>query len=259
MAHLEFHVCPRCRQNAPLVYRGVNAFCTACGAPRMPLANASVNMAGQPSKVGGTITRVVGWIVLVLGTLLATGTFAACSSIVGAAAAAPYVIAVPLALFSWVLSYALLKGGKQLEQAGVDTQKATRTQAVFALANTRAGRVTPADLAYALGITPKEADDHLTAMAKESPDHVSIEVDDDGTIYYRFNAAHWQSIASNPANWERAQSGPLAPNAPPGVQQRVAPPPARVEVSPNVRVEPRDPIEDELASEPDVVAQRQLR
>lgn len=217
-------------------------------------------MAGQPSKVGGTITRVFGWIVLVAGTLLATGTFAACSSIVGAAAAAPYVLAVPIALIAWVLSYFLLKGGKQLEQSGVDTQKATRTQAVFALANTRGGMVTPADLAHSIGITPQEADDHLTAMAKESPDHVSIEVDDNGTIYYRFNAAHWNAIASNPANWERPRSAPMAPNAAPGVQQRVAPPPARVAegAGQNVRVEPRDPIEDEFPSEPDV-ARRHAR
>lgn len=253
-------MCPRCRQNAPLVYRGINAYCTACGAPRTPLAGASVNMAGQPSKVGGTITRVFGWVVLVFGTLLATGTFAACSSIVGAAAAAPYVLAVPLALITWVLSYFLLKGGKQLEQSGVDTQNATRTQAVFALANTRGGVVTPADLAHSIGITPQEADDHLTTMAKQSPDHVSIEVDDNGTIYYRFNAAHWNAIASNPANWERPRSGHMAPNAGAAVQQRVAPPPARVAdaAAEHVRVEPREPIEDELAPEPDL-ARRHAR
>ena len=52
-------MCPRCRQNAPIVYRGVNAFCTACGAPRSVLANTSVNLAGQPSKVGGQVTRVL--------------------------------------------------------------------------------------------------------------------------------------------------------------------------------------------------------
>lgn len=218
----------------------------------MPLANASVNMAGQPSKVGGTITRVVGWVVLVLGTLVATGTFAACSSIVGAAAAAPYLLAFPLAVVTWVLSYFLSKGGKQLEQAGVDAQRATRTQAVFALANTRAGMVTPSDLAQAIGITAKEADDHLTAMAKESPEHVSIEVDESGTIFYRFNAAHWQSIASNPANWERSQAHG-------GYVQRVAPPAARVDDIPNVRVEPRDAIDDDLASDPDLAAQRRPR
>jgi hypothetical protein len=244
----------------------VNAFCTACGAPRSPLTSGSVNLAGQPSKVGGQITRVFGWIVLVFGTLLAAGTLAMCGSIVGMAAAAPWVLSVPLALAAWILSYFLLKGGKQLEQSGVDTQKATRSQAVFALANTRGGMVTPNDLAQAIAVSPKEADDILTAMAKEDSDHVSIEVDDNGTIYYRFAAAHWTAIASNPANWERPRQGAMAPNAPAGAQgvpqghARVAPPPARVadQAGDNVRVDPRDPIEDEFASEPDL-ARRQAR
>jgi len=257
-------VCPRCRQNAPIVYRGVNAFCTACGAPRSPLTSGSVNLAGQPSKVGGQITRVFGWIVLVFGTLLSFGTLAMCGAMVGMAAAAPWVLSVPIALATWIVSYFLLKGGKQLEQSGVDTQKATRSQAVFALANTRGGMVTPNDLAQAIAVTPKEADDILTAMAKEDSDHVSIEVDDNGNIYYRFAAAHWTAIASNPANWERPRQGYMAPNAAaPGggaVHQRVAPPPARIadDAGQNVRVEPRDPIEDEFASEPDV-AQRHAR
>jgi hypothetical protein len=214
-----------------------------------------VNLAGQPSKVGGQITRVFGWIVLIAGTLLAAGTLAMCGAIVGMAAAAPYVLSVPIALAAWILSYFLLKGGKQLEQSGTDTQKATRTQAVFALANTRGGMVTPNDLAHAINVTPKEADEILTAMAKEDSDNVSIEVDDNGVIYYRFSAAHWTAVASNPANWERPRAGNMAPNAPAGVQQR-----SRVveAAGQNVRVDPRDPIEDELASEPDV-AQRHVR
>jgi hypothetical protein len=264
-------VCPRCRQNAPIVYRGVNAFCTACGAPRSVLTPGSVNLAGQPSKVGGAITRVLGWIVLVVGTLLAAGTLAMCGSLVGMAAAAPYILSVPIALVTWVLSYFLLKGGKQLEQSGTDAQKATRTQAVFALANTRGGMVTPNDLAHAIGVMPKEADDILTAMAKEDSDHVSIEVDDNGNIYYRFAAAHWTAIASNPASWERPRAGNMAPNAPLQAQQAQqalqhrAPPmpaqaPARVVegAAQNVRVDARDPIEDEFAPEPDA-AQRHVR
>jgi len=232
----------------------------------MPLANSSVNLAGQPSKVGGTVARVFGWIVLVFGTMTSLGTAAMCNAI-AEGSAAPYILGIPMALITFALSYFLLKGGKKLEQSGEDTQKATRTQAVFALANTRGGMVTPNDLAQAIGISPKEADDVLTAMAKESSDHVSIEVDDNGTIYYRFATAHWSAIASNPANWERPQSGQMAPNAPSaarGAQQRVAGAPgahgSRVAegAGQNVRVEPRDPIEDEFASEPDV-AQRHVR
>lgn len=228
----------------------------------MPLANSSVNLAGQPSKVGGTVARVFGWIVLVFGSTASLGTAAMCNAI-AEGSAAPYILGIPMALITFVLSYFLLKGGKQLTQSGADTQKATRNQAVFALANTRGGMVTPHDLAQAIGVSPKEADDVLTAMAKESSDHVSIEVDDNGTIYYRFSAAHWANIASNPAHWERPRGGQMAPNAPAPVQQRVATAPtpgARVAegAGQNVRVEARDPIEDEFASEPDV-AQRHVR
>jgi hypothetical protein len=237
----------------------VNAFCTACGAPRNPLTPGSVNLAGQPSRVGGQITRVFGWIVLVAGTLLAAGTLAMCGAIVGMAAAAPYVLAIPIAIATWILSYFLLKGGKQLEQSGVDTQKATRTQAVFALANTRGGMVTPNDLAQAISVTPKEADEILTAMAKEDSDHVSIEVDDNGVIYYRFAAAHWNAIAANPASWERPRAGQMAPNAPPPQRSRVAEGAAQnVRVEPREREREREPVEDEFASEPDV-AQRHVR
>jgi hypothetical protein len=235
----------------------------------MPLAGASVNLAGQPSKVGGTVARVFGWIVLVFGTLLAGGVFAMCSAISVSNAAAPFILAVPLALISWVLSYFLLKGGKSLEKSGADTQKATRNQAVFALANTRGGIVTPADLAQAIGVSAKEADDILTVMAKESSDHVSIEVDDNGTIFYRFNAAHWSAIASNPANWERPRASGMAPNVSAGANAGYGKAPAGVSapgVAPrvadtagqNVRVEPRDELDDEFASEPDA-ARRQAR
>lgn len=228
----------------------------------MPLANTSVNLAGQPSKVGGTVARVFGWISLVFGTFLSLGTYALCSSIAVEGAAAPYILSIPMALITFVVSYFLLKGGKELAKSGEDTQKATRNQAVFMLANTRGGIVTPNDLAQAISISPKEADDVLTAMAKESPDHVSIEVDDNGVIYYRFAAAHWTAIASNPANWERPRSGHMAPNAAHGQAGYGAAPPPQTRVADaagkNVRVDPRDPIEDEFASEPDA-AQRHLR
>ena len=226
----------------------------------MPLANTSVNLAGQTSKVGGTVARVFGWITLVFGTLTSLGIAAACNAI-APESAAPFIIGIPMALITFVVSYFLLKGGKKLEKSGEDTQKATRTQAVFALANTRGGMVTPNDLAQAINVTPKEADDVLTAMAKESPDHVSIEVDDNGTIFYRFAAAHWSAIASNPANWERPRTGQMAPNMAPGHSGYGKAPPVRIadDAGQAVRVETREPIvDDEYAPEPDA-AQRQVR
>jgi hypothetical protein len=219
------------------VYRGVNAFCTACGAPRMPLASKSVNLAGQPSKVGGTVARVFGWIVLIGGTLLGAGVFAACHSILGPEEIVGYVLGAPISLLSMVLGYFLLRSGKQLTKSGADTQTATRNQAIFALANTRGGMLTPVDVAQSIGVTPQVADEILTGLAKEYPEHVSIDVDDNGTIFYKFSAALWGAIKSNPATYVSR-----------GEQQRIAVN-TRVAEEPNVRVEPRDPLEDEIEAE----------
>ncbi len=257
-------VCPHCRQNAPIVYRGVNAFCTACGAPRGPLTNTSVNLAGQPSKVGGQVTRVFAWIVLVVGTMLSAGTLAACGAVVGFGSAAPFVLSVPLAILTWVLSYFLFKGGRSLEKTGEDRQRATRTQAAVALANTRGGVVVPAELARAIGVSEEEADRVLMAMAKENPEHVSIEVDDAGVIFYRFAAAHWAALAQGGARaggvWGPA-AGYMAPNATPLVNAVGRQVHARVEpvADQNVRVDARDPLDEELETGRPDAARRAVR
>src|SRR5512143_1753677 len=65
--------CPNCRRNAPIVYRGVMAYCTACGAPRLPLTTKATNLAGKTSILGGTLARVLGWIVLGSGLVVGLG------------------------------------------------------------------------------------------------------------------------------------------------------------------------------------------
>src|SRR6187402_2172717 len=64
-------LCPHCQQNAPILYKGVFAFCSACDKPRAPFSGKALAFAGQPSKVGGRVGRVVGALVLILGLLLA--------------------------------------------------------------------------------------------------------------------------------------------------------------------------------------------
>src|SRR4029079_11264456 len=113
---LRVAVCPRCRQNAPLIYRGVNAYCTACGASRIPFANTSVTLAGQPSKVGGTVARVFGWIVLAVGWLLALSIAGLIAALGGESMA--YVVGGPIALIASIAAYALLRGGKELKKSG---------------------------------------------------------------------------------------------------------------------------------------------
>ena len=188
-------MCPRCRQHAPIVYRGMAATCSACGAPRMPLAASSVTLAGKPAAVGGAIARVFGWIVLVAGlstALLVGGVL----QWVLEAGYLGYAIGGPIGLASAIFGYMLLRSGKSLQQAGTGEQKGARIQAVFALAQNRRGMITVMDVSQALNITPAEADALLTDLAKTMSDQVSLELDDMGGIYFRFpnvlGASPWQ-------------------------------------------------------------------
>jgi hypothetical protein len=222
-------MCPHCRQDAPIVYRGVAAYCTACGAPRLPLVASSVTLAGKGSKVGGTVARVFGWLVLVFGLSIAL--------VVGAffqwvleGGYAGYAIGGPLALAATVLGYLLLRSGKSLQEQGTGQEKGARTKALFGLAQNRGGMITAMDAARALDIAPTEADALLTELAKTVPDQVSLEVDDEGGIYFRFPGvlAAWQGAGVR----VDASAAPsrVAPQPVPEVEvldAEVIPPPAR--------------------------------
>ncbi|HEY8073389.1 MAG TPA: hypothetical protein VIF62_04755, partial [Labilithrix sp.] len=108
-----------------------------------------------------------------------------------------------------------------------------RNQAIFALANTRGGVLTPNDVAMSIGVTPQQGDDILTDLAKAYPDHVNIDVDDNGVLLYRFSAAHWNAIKSSAAYVSRDE------------HKRVATQP-----DPNVRVDARDPLDEEEPAAP---------
>lgn len=210
----------------------------------MPLANASVNMAGQTSRVGGTVARVFGWIVLVAG-LLSAALLAGLMAIVSAPGAWILGVNGTIAAITMITAWAILRGGKALAKSGDDEALAMKNQAVFALANTRNGVLRAWDVAQSLQVTPKEADDILTKLAKEQPDHVTVDVDNDGNILYRFIAVDWNLRQA------RASAPSMAPNAvPPNV--RLAPPPTRIaEPKPNVRVEAKDSkaaLEEEFAA-----------
>ncbi|MBK8937811.1 MAG: hypothetical protein IPM79_09235 [Polyangiaceae bacterium] len=64
-------MCPYCRTHAPLVYRGIHAYCAACGAPRTVLSGASLTHAGKPSRVGATVAKAFGAATLALGLFIA--------------------------------------------------------------------------------------------------------------------------------------------------------------------------------------------
>jgi hypothetical protein len=203
----------------------------------MPLANTSVTLAGQPSKVGGTVARVFGWIVLAAGWLLAA-LFAGLIVLLGGTWAA-LIVGGPIALITSILAYALLRGGRELKKSGDDTEQATKNQAIFALANTRNGVLKAWDVAQALQVTPKEGDEVLTKLAKEYPDYVSVDLDDEGNVLYRFPSVQWGGLSR------------MAPNAPmPAPHVRVGMPSPEMRVAPQephaARVEPREPLDAEL-------------
>ena len=181
-------VCPHCGKDAPLVYRGVMAACSACGRPRLPLTAAAVNLAGQPSKVTGSVANVFGWIVLGVGLVVAL--------LLGALFQAIF----PAGFFGWVLGFViaavaaalglmLVYGGKSLHKSGAEKERETVERALLALAQNRGGVLSALDVAQALAMSPARADSLLTGLAKSDPDRVRLEVDDAGAITYVFPQA----------------------------------------------------------------------
>lgn len=210
----------------------------------MPLANASVNMAGQTSKVGGTVARVFGWIVLAAGLLFALS-LGGLMALLGATAGWIFGLNGTIALITAIAAYALLRGGRALKKSGEDESVAMKMQALFALANTRGGILRAVDAAPMLQVMPNEADEILTKLAKEQPDHVTVDVDDNGNILYRFIAADWntrQAKAVAPTMAPNAVSPNVRLQAPP-----MAPPKQRVAEPAPAKKRVQDPLEEEFA------------
>lgn len=232
-------MCPHCRQNAPLVYRGVTATCTACGRPRLPLTSSSVTLAGQPSKLGGAVARGFGWATLGGGwSLAAVVGFVAWA--VSGFSPAFWILTSFFAITSSVVAWALLRGGRELVKSGTDSEVATKNQAIYALASTRGGTLVAWDVAQALDVTVQEADDLLTKLAKEQLDQVKVDVDDEGRVLYRFSAATWA-------------------NLPRGVRVEVPPPRARVEPAPEPSATAGEPILREEDLDPYGIARPKAR
>jgi hypothetical protein len=177
-------MCPNCGRSAPIVYRGVVPYCTACGHVRAPLANRSVNLAGKPLKVGGVVTSAVGWVVLTAGVTVALALFLILYAL--GAVTIGLALALPVLTVTVVMGVMLVAGGKSMGKSGAETQRATREEAVFALAAHRGGLLSALDVASALDLPPPDADALLTAMAKRDPDRIAVDLDDQGTVLFRF-------------------------------------------------------------------------
>ncbi|MFO0663548.1 MAG: hypothetical protein U0174_06330 [Polyangiaceae bacterium] len=178
-------MCPRCGQQAPLVYRGVIPYCTACGAPRAPLVAKSVTYAGKTAQVGGTVAKAFGWGALAMGLPVALFFFSVLTWLFDSATVGA-IFGVPILCFTVALWLIGFLSGRSLKKSGDESQRTTHEQAVFALAVTRKGNLTGQEVAHAMGLSLSASEELLTDMAKRLPDQMAVDVDDQGVLHYRF-------------------------------------------------------------------------
>jgi len=181
-------LCPHCHQNAPVLYKGVFAFCSACDRPRAPFSGKALAFAGAPSKLGGRVGRILGALVLIFGSCLAAA-LALFFQLLWPAQNVGYALGAPIALVSIVLGVVLLIASGRLGRAGAEAERQARLEAVYALAVNRNGMLTTADTARSLHLDPASVDALLTGLAKGQPDYVSLEFDERGQPFYLFSHA----------------------------------------------------------------------
>ncbi len=242
-------MCPHCRTVAPLVYRGVRAYCAACGRPRGVLSGASLTHAGKPAHVAGAVLHAFGWLLLLLGLGFSAlmGLFMWLFS--GTAALVTFGIFGGLSLALFLLAR---YGKKRLESEGDTERDKRREQALVALAANRGGRLQAYEAASALDVTVDEADKILTSLAKTKPDEVDVEIGDQGEIFYAFTRQQFAgggayvaygAVWGGPGGFRVAtSSGPM-----PDMRARDAKP-SRVRVAPS----------DDADRSADSIAQREI-
>lgn len=178
--------CPHCHQNAPIVYKGMLALCTACKQPRTPFSGKALNFAGQPSRLGGRLGRAFGYLVLIFGLLLAAALILF-FQLLWPAASIGYALGLPIALISIVLSALFLLTSRRLGRSGADAQRAARVEALYALSAYRGGMLTAADAARSLELDVTQIDALLSDLARTDSDHVALEFDSEGQTFYLFS------------------------------------------------------------------------
>jgi hypothetical protein len=148
----------------------------------MPLSGPSLNLAGKPSRLGGTVAGIVGALVLLVGlavALMVGALFAWLTSV-----AVAFAVGGPIAAVALVVGIFLIAGGRRLRRSGVATEQATLDQALLGLAGERE-LISAPDVASALGLPVPQADALLTALAKREPERIAVEIDDQGVLWYR--------------------------------------------------------------------------
>jgi hypothetical protein len=189
------------------VLRGLEARCTACGALRPPfaLASRSVTLAGQPSRIGGTVAFVSGWVVLAVGLSIAAFLGLLLFSIWPHSLVA-LAFSGPIAVLTLLLGLSMVLSGRRLRRSGNLAQKKARIEAIRALAAHRNGALTASQVALALNLSEPESDAALTELAKDPDEGISLEVDDDGRIQFLFGIPEkrWRVLEEAAAEADRA-------------------------------------------------------
>ncbi len=180
--------CPHCHQDAPVVYKGVFAFCSACSQARAPFSGKALALAGQPSKLGSRVGRALGSLVLLLGLLLAA-VLILCFQLLWPAAHIGYAFGLPVALVALVLGGSLLFASRRLGRAGSQAERQARVEAFYALAVNRGGTLTVTDAARSLQLEVGHVSSLLDDLARTEPEHVSLELDEGGQTFYVFARA----------------------------------------------------------------------
>ena len=164
--------------------RGVLGYCTACGQARSPLVTTPVELAGKPSRIGGTITQAVAWSVLVLGMLAAAIVTAILVGLTSTGALG-WVIGGIIAVATLAIGLPLLFGGRTLQKMGAKARRDALERAVYAFGSQRNGIILAADFARAMRVSYEEADAFLTELAKRPDEPVRVDIDDEGRVIYR--------------------------------------------------------------------------
>jgi hypothetical protein len=180
--------CPHCHQKAPILYQGVFAFCSACEKPRAPFSGKALAFAGQPSKLGGRVGRVLGALVLIFGLLLAAAS-TLFFQLLWPAKNIGYALGSPIALISVVVGILFMIASSRLGRAGAQAERQARVEAVYALAVNRNGTLTTADAARSLQLDPASVDGLLSELSRTQPEYISLEFDEDGQPFYLFSRA----------------------------------------------------------------------
>jgi hypothetical protein len=184
--------CPQCHQNAPIVLRGVDAFCTVCNAARTPFAANILNVAGKPARIGGYAARVFGWGALIVGLFLALTLGLVVQAVAALFVATTWIgwaVGVPIALLSVIVALFGIIGGKKLGQSGEGSLRKAQHETIHGLARHQRGIVRPAEAARALGIDEAAADTLLATLAKDPRENVAIDLDPEGKVFYLFGSA----------------------------------------------------------------------